>query len=160
MATNQRTVFISSLGILGLTPVFAACATAEVATGYEPSEQSVVEAEETVSPAPVEEVTGEIAGLYADGTYSALGGYQSPNGPETVGLSVTLANGVISAIEVTPGATGGTSQRYQSQFAEGIVAETVGKSLDELSVGRVAGSSLTSGGFNEALKAIKADANR
>jgi len=154
MATDQRTVFISSLGILGLTPVFAACATAEVANGYEPSEQS------TVAPAPVEAVTGEIAGLYADGTSSAQGGYQSPNGPETVGLSVTLENGVISAIEVTPGATGGPSKPYQSQFAEGIVAETVGKSLHELSVGRVAGSSLTSGGFNEALKAIKADANR
>jgi uncharacterized protein with FMN-binding domain len=160
MATHQRTMFVSSLGILGLTPVFAGCASAEVTNGTQESGQSVVAAEEAVTKAPEEALPGESGGSYADGSYSAQGGYQSPSGPETIGLSLTLENGVINAIEVTPEATERISQRYQGQFAEAIVAETMGKSLDELNVGRIAGSSLTSGGFNEALTAIKADANR
>ena len=36
--------------------------------------------------------------------------------------------------------------------------EVVGKSIDEISVSRVAGSSLTSGGFNHAIETIKAEA--
>ncbi|WP_447589312.1 hypothetical protein [Microbacterium lacticum] len=40
----------------------------------------------------------------------------------------------------------------------GIAGEVVGKDIDDVSVSRVAGSSLTSGGFNDALETIKADA--
>lgn len=97
------------------------------------------------------------AGL-ADGTYQAGGGYQSPNGPETIEVSLTITNGVIEEVSVTPGATSSTSKRYQGDFAGGIAAEVVGKSLDEVDVTRVAGSSLTSGGFQEALATIRQDA--
>ena len=97
------------------------------------------------------------AGL-ADGTYQAGGGYQSPNGPETIEVSLTITNGVIEEVSVTPGATSSTSKRYQGDFAGGIAAEVVGKSLDEVDVTRVAGSSLTSGGFEEALATIRQDA--
>ena len=97
------------------------------------------------------------AGL-ADGTYQAGGGYQSPNGPETIEVSLTITNGVIEEVSVTPAATSSTSKRYQGDFAGGIAAEVVGKSLDEVDVTRVAGSSLTSGGFQEALATIRQDA--
>lgn len=93
-----------------------------------------------------------------DGSYQASGGYQSPNGPETVEVSITITDGVIEAVEVIPAATNSTSKRYQGEFAGGIAAEVVGKSLDEADVSRVAGSSLTSGGFAEALQTIRQDA--
>lgn len=93
-----------------------------------------------------------------DGTYRAQGGYQSPNGPENIEVSVTITDGVIEAVEVIPGATNSTSKRYQGDFAGGVSAEVVGKSLDEADVTRVAGSSLTSGGFAEALQTIRQDA--
>lgn len=95
---------------------------------------------------------------YVDGTYQSSGGYQSPNGAETIEVSITLTDGAISAVEVTPQATNSTSQRYQGYFAGGIAEEVVGKSLDEANVSRVAGSSLTSGGFAEALESIRQDA--
>ena len=60
------------------------------------------------------------------------------------------------AVEGTPDEP--ESKHYQGQFVEGISAVVVGKSLDELNVGIVSGSSLTSGGFNAALELIKAEA--
>jgi uncharacterized protein with FMN-binding domain len=64
----------------------------------------------------------------------------------------------VSAVTVTPEATNPNSVRYQTEFAEGISDEIVGQNIDDLEVDRVAGSSLTSGGFNEAVESIKADA--
>ena len=95
---------------------------------------------------------------YADGTYDASGSYQSPNGTETVDVTITLADDKVTAVEVVGHGEAPESKRYQGQFIDGIAAEVVGKDIDEISVDRVAGSSLTSGGFMEALDAIKADA--
>jgi hypothetical protein len=39
-----------------------------------------------------------------------------------------------------------------------VSGEVVGKSLDDIKVSKVAGSSLTSGGFNKAIEQIKTDA--
>ncbi|WP_378148219.1 hypothetical protein ACFJGV_08205 [Cnuibacter sp. UC19_7] len=97
-------------------------------------------------------------GTYTDGTYEAKGNYQSPNGTEEVDVSVTLQGDVITAVTVTPEATNPNSVSYQTKFADGIAAEVVGKKIDEINVSRVAGSSLTSGGFNEAIETIKSDA--
>jgi uncharacterized protein with FMN-binding domain len=156
MTTARRPIVMSSLGLLSLAPVIAGCASADTSSAEDALDQSVPASEEAQAPAPSAEPT--LAASYQDGSYQAAGGYQSPNGSETIQLSLTLENGVITAIEVTPGAAGGTSERYQGQFAGGIAAETIGKSLDELNVSRVAGSSLTSGGFKKALESIKADA--
>ena len=62
--------------------------------------------------------------------------------------------GTITDVEVTPEASDSTSDRYQSQFAGGISDEVVGKKITELDVSTVAGSSLTSGGFNDAIDDI------
>jgi hypothetical protein len=147
-----------SLGMVGLVPTLAGCASAAEPPAVEPISEEVLEEAPMVDMPATQEAPTAMAGTYADGTYSATGGYQSPSGPETIELTITLAGNVISDVIVTPGATGGTSSRYQGQFAEGVGAETVGKSLDEIQVSRISGSSLTSGGFNEALNSIKADA--
>ncbi|AZZ57386.1 hypothetical protein C5E08_07495 [Rathayibacter iranicus] len=93
-----------------------------------------------------------------DGTYQAEGSYTSPGGNEKVGVSLTLADGVVTAVTVTPESENPTGQQYQERFASGISGEVVGKQLDELKVSKVSGSSLTSGGFNDAVTTIKADA--
>jgi hypothetical protein len=64
----------------------------------------------------------------------------------------------VTAVTVTPESTNPNGKKYQGEFADGIAAEVVGKSLNELKVSKVAGSSLTSGGFNDAVDKIKADA--
>lgn len=98
------------------------------------------------------------SGSYADGTYTAEGSYATPESVETVTVTVTLADDVVTAVDVSGNPTKRESEQYQGQFIGGISAEVVGKNIDDVSVSRVAGSSLTSGGFTEALDAIKAEA--
>lgn len=95
---------------------------------------------------------------YADGTYTESGSYQSPNGTETVDVTITLGSGVVTAVKVVGRGESRNSQHYQSEFANGIAPEVLGKNIASLKVSKVAGSSLTSGGFNSAVDAIKADA--
>ena len=102
--------------------------------------------------------SGTAAGGYTDGTYSAEGQYATPESVETVDVTITLADDVITAVEVTGDPQARESQEYQSRFIGGIQDEVVGKNIDEISVSRVAGSSLTSGGFNQAVESIKTEA--
>lgn len=97
-------------------------------------------------------------GTYADGTYTAEGSYATPESVETVTVTVTLAGDVITAVEVVGDPQKSESEEYQSKFIGGISEAVVGKDLDEISVSRVAGSSLTSGGFNQAIEGIKSEA--
>jgi uncharacterized protein with FMN-binding domain len=141
--------------ITGLTLVGAlsACATTDTSAP----------AEEPTTDAPVEDSTTDAgadagAAAYVDGTYEASGQYQSPNGTETVEVTVTLASDIITAVEVVGLGESPTSKRYQGEFIDGIGEVVVGKDIDDISVSKVAGSSLTSGGFNAAIETIKADA--
>lgn len=116
----------------------------------------------TPASAPANTAAGDAAtssGSYADGEYSATGEYQSPGGPESIEVTVALEGNVVTAVTVTGNASAGTAVRYQTEFSGGIDAEVVGVNIDELSVDKVAGSSLTSGGFNDAIDKIKADAD-
>jgi uncharacterized protein with FMN-binding domain len=147
----RKTVFAGVAG-LSLAGTVAGCA---------PSAQQPA-AQETEAPAATTSAaTGSSAGSatgYKDGTYSSDGNYKSPNGTETVGVQLTLASGTVSAVEITEHPSNPNTRKFQGQFAGGIADQVVGKSLDEINVSKVAGSSLTSGGFNQAVEAIKAQA--
>lgn len=95
---------------------------------------------------------------YADGTYTAEGSYQTPETVEEISVTLTLADGVVTDVEVTGDPQAPESKQYQGQFIDGIADEVDGKALDDLNVSRVAGSSLTSGGFNKAVESIKEQA--
>jgi len=95
---------------------------------------------------------------YADGTYTESGDYTSPNGAEKVDVTLTLESNTVTDVTVVGYGENPNSIQFQGEFIDGIADEVVGKNIDELSVDKVAGSSLTSGGFNKAVDAIKADA--
>jgi uncharacterized protein with FMN-binding domain len=105
---------------------------------------------------PAASVTTVRRGTYADGTYTATGVYG--NLPSSIGVTVTLHKGLITAVRVTPHATNPTSRDLQDRFAEAIPALVVGKPIDDVRVSRVAGSSGTPIGFNDAIEKIKAQA--
>lgn len=94
---------------------------------------------------------------YADGTYEASGSYANPSGQSSIDVTITIADNVVTDLALEPGATG-TSLGYQKQFIGGAADEVVGKTLGEIDVSKVSGSSLTSGGFNKALDEIRQDA--
>lgn len=143
--------------LTGLTLVgaLAGCSTAaadeEATTGTDSGTDSAAES-------PAEGDDAAVAGSYTDGSYTASADYTSPGGTETVEVTVTLEGGVITAVEAVGDGDNPNSKRYQGEFADGIADVVVGKSIDEISVDKVAGSSLTSAGFNDAIEEIKADA--
>ena len=102
--------------------------------------------------------SGDTSASYADGSYQANGTYTSPNGSENIIVAVTLEDDIVTEVDVTTNPNNPTTEFYQNAFAEGIAAEAVGVDIDLLDVTRVSGSSLTSGGFREAIATIKADA--
>jgi hypothetical protein len=65
---------------------------------------------------------------------------------------------VVTGVEVTGDPQKSESEKYQGEFIGGIADVVVGQEIDSLSVSRVAGSSLTSGGFNQAIESIKSEA--
>ena len=93
-----------------------------------------------------------------DGMYSASGSYQTPGGQESIGVKVTLAGGVITDATVTQNASGGEAEEYQSKFLSGYKSQVVGKKISDVSLTRVAGSSLTPIGFNNAIDSIESQA--
>jgi uncharacterized protein with FMN-binding domain len=95
---------------------------------------------------------------YADGTYTATGQYGGR--PSFITVKATLANGVITAVEVTPHATVPRSLELQRRFAAAVPKVVVGKPIDQVNVGKLAGSSNTPKGFNAAIRQIKDQASR
>lgn len=115
-------------------------------------------ADDTATQSGSAESAGSDAATYADGTYSAEGSYQTPESVETITVTVTLQDDVITAVEVTGDPQKRESEQYQGEFIGGIAEVVEGQDIDEIQVSRVAGSSLTSGGFNDAIEKIKAEA--
>ena len=150
MNTQRAKYPLAILSGLALVGGLAGCSTA--ADGTTPTTDGG-----TTDASTAPETTGS-AGSYTDGEYTESADYQSPNGTEEISVTVTLADGVITAVEVVGDGDNPNSKLYQSKFAGGIADVVVGKSIDDISVDKVAGSSLTSAGFNDAIDAIKADA--
>ena len=101
---------------------------------------------------------GSSSSTYKDGSYTAGGSYQTPETVEKITVSVTIADDTVTAVKVTGDPQAAETTHYQGQFISGISAVVVGKKLDDISVDKVAGSSLTSKGFNQALATIRTEA--
>lgn len=95
---------------------------------------------------------------YTNGTYQDEGNYVSPGGPRTISLSVTLEDGVITKTDFTGLADDPTSKIFQKEFGDNYQKIVIGKNIDEVELDKVAGSSLTPIGFNDALRKIKQQA--
>ncbi|OUM39758.1 hypothetical protein B8W73_15005 [Arthrobacter agilis] len=154
---------LAAVSILGA----AGCAGAEAGTPAETaadapaatgSEETAATGSEETAAAGTAETAAAGDHAYRDGTYTSKGSYQSPAGPEEVGVTLTLEADVVTAVEVEPMPDNPTTREYQGRFAGGISDAIVGKKLDDLAVDKVAGSSLTSGGFNDATGKIKSEA--
>jgi hypothetical protein len=77
--------------------------------------------------------------------------------PESSGIVLSLNSSLVQ--QVTPHATNPISLDLQRRFAAAVPKVVVGKSIDEVKVGRLAGSSGTPDGFNDAIDQIKEQAN-
>lgn len=143
------------VGVAGLL-VLAGCSGAADAEDAPTGDSGASDA--TASDSGSESSGSEASGEYADGTYTADGSYQTPETVEQISVTLTLEGGVVTDVEITGDPQARETEQYQGQFIDGIDEEVVGVALDDLDVSRVAGSSLTSGGFNAAVEDIKGQA--
>jgi uncharacterized protein with FMN-binding domain len=153
----RKSVFAGIAG-LSLAGTVAGCAPSGTQSTAADAGASSPGASGAASPSGASSSLASSGSVYQDGTYSADGTYVSPNGTETVGVELTLASGKVTAVDITQHPSNPNTRKFQGEFAGGIAAQIVGKNIDELNVSKVAGSSLTSGGFNQAVEKIKAEA--
>jgi uncharacterized protein with FMN-binding domain len=104
------------------------------------------------------DTTTDTTSGYKDGSYTATGSYDSPGGTEAITVHVTLSGGIVTATSADSGATDPEAEEYQGDFISGYKQLVIGKKIDSISLSRVSGSSLTSQGFNDAIKQIESQA--
>lgn len=150
MKTNTKKTLFASVAGLALMGSVAACA--PNATNESPASGTANQSDQAGASSTAN------AAEYKDGTYSADGNYVSPNGEEKIGVTLTLNSGVVSDLQLTPYPTNPNTQKFQDEFISGVNAQVVGKRIEDLSVTKVSGSSLTGGGFNDAITEIKKEA--
>lgn len=97
-------------------------------------------------------------GTYKDGTYTASSDYFVPPGDETIEVSLTLQNGVVTGSSIKNSENDRTSAEFQQAFAAEYKAFVVGKKVSDLKLGIVAGASDTTQGFNDAVNQIASKA--
>ena len=102
--------------------------------------------------------TNSKSGSYKDGTYAANGSYRTPESNESIKVTLTIKNNVVTAANVTGSPSARESRQYQQDFIAGYKSFVVGKNVDSIALDAVSGASLTSQGFNSALELIKSQA--
>jgi hypothetical protein len=135
----------------------AATATPTQSTSLQPTSSPSV----SVAPKPAASsaAPAQPATEFKNGTYVATGYYNTPGGQEWVKVTVTLSSDAISGVSIQQSASQGDAGQYQSQFVANYKPLVLGKKIKSVSLSRVAGSSLTSNGFNNAINQIESKAS-
>jgi uncharacterized protein with FMN-binding domain len=124
------------------------------------SKKIVNKVPQTPSPSPAPETTPvtEVKNSYKDGTYVAQGDYTYHSGSESITITVTLKDNIITDSQFQGVPKAKPSELFMGLFEKGYKALIIGKNIDEVSLTKVSGSSRTPIGFNDALAKIKAQA--
>ncbi len=92
----------------------------------------------------------------ASNTLTGSGTYQTPaRTTHELDVTLTIESGVVTDAKVVYDKGEGFSNPHQERFDNAYKAEVIGKSLNDISLSRVGGASLTSEGFNQAIASIK-----
>jgi len=144
--TTLRSLVLLTI-ITGSIFTFVACSSNQSAT--------TTSGNASVNFQPMTQNSGvKVTTKYVDGTYTVDAPYGTPGGDTGITVTVSVKDDTVQDVNVVGQANGGAAQRYQGFFIGGIKSEVIGKKLDDVKVGVVNGASLTSGAFNEAVKAI------
>ncbi len=92
---------------------------------------------------------------YKDGTYTAEGDYITHVGSKHIAVKVTLKSNIITESDVTDEADDRMSVHFQDLFIANYKQSVIGKNIADIHLSKIAGSSLTPNGFNDALKKIE-----
>lgn len=87
-------------------------------------------------------------------SFTASSDYYVPHGTESIQVSLTVGNGVITEASIQNSGSNRQSGRYQDDFTSAYKSYVVGKKISGLKLGIIAGASDTTQGFNDALNLI------
>lgn len=87
--------------------------------------------------------------------YTAKVAYESPGGDDSITVKLTLNGKTIEDVSIDSDATSRDSERYIQRFANSVNNKIIGKDIASINLSRVAGASLTTDAFNEALHKIQ-----
>lgn len=142
-----RTAFAAAASLTVVAPL-AGCSGADTSAPPRPPVLS--------SPAVSSPRTGTSSSgaEYRDGTYTARGVYGGA--PSYLTVTIALRADTITDVTVEPMPDNNeTSRGYQERFAAAVPNEVIGKSIDEVKVGKLAGASSCGDGFNDAVAKIR-----
>lgn len=97
----------------------------------------------------------EVKSSYKNGNYKSIGAYISPGGAEEIEVELKVENSIVVEAEVKSLATRPESVKFQTLFIENYQQAVIGQDIDTLNLDKIAGSSLTPKGFNDALEKIR-----
>ncbi len=113
----------------------------------------------TTPPPVTTTVAAPVTSAYKDGTYTSTASYNVPEGKtESLTVTITLKNDVITDSTVVSNAKDHDSKRYSAQFISGYKSMVTGKKITDVDLSLVSGSSLTSSGWNNAIRSIESEA--
>lgn len=96
--------------------------------------------------------------IFTDGEYELTKRYATPEGTESIKVTVSLDDDVITDVEITASMKDREAAEHQGDFLADYKQHVVGKPISSLSLSRVAGASLTTRAFNSAIQVIREDA--
>lgn len=73
-------------------------------------------------------------------------------------VQLTLENSIVTAATITYDGGAGYSNPHQERFDAAYTTQVIGKRIEDISLSRVGGASLTSAAFNEAVAEIRTEA--
>jgi hypothetical protein len=120
----------------------------------EKAQETVVEDESLAESVTTQDDT--VAEVALSKTFIGTGTYLTPSrSKHEVDVTLTLQAGLVTEVDVVYDNSDGYTYPQQERFDAAYKTLVVGKSLNEISLSRVGGASLTTNAFNEALAAIK-----
>ncbi len=137
----------------------------EVSTQAESAQVEIKTEEETITVpstyttetlTPQETTTDDATAATALASLTGAAKYSTPaRVTHDIAVTLTLEGDVVTDAIVNYDNGKGPANDHQKRFESAYKTEVIGKKLSEVSLARVGGASLTSGGFNEAVAQIK-----
>jgi uncharacterized protein with FMN-binding domain len=75
--------------------------------------------------------------------------YDTPAGKDLIRLRVSVTDGLITSVVITPQAESDISRQFQESFAKDISAKSIGKKAKDLKLDAIGGASLTTTAFEQ-----------
>lgn len=149
--------FIVLVAVFGVAS-FAFIATTK--TNFKPSDKLVINIDSDSNSKPQTQTLTipESKPTASSVIYSANVSYNVPENNETLALTISVSNGIVSDVNIVQSKTGRKSANYQTNFEKSYKQFVIGKQLKDINLSRVGGASITTNAFMEAIKAVQKQA--